>query len=399
MNARSQNSDAMSRHIEVSRIQSNSDTPPRSNVTDDRITIPGVYCPFPSAIHPKAYDFDRQTAEFLDESGLCNDQRERARLTTSLDGVAGRILPHGDDNVVQVCSDFIAWIFAFDDICDKPFPEAAAHSARAELIATMLRIQRAIEAPVEDCDDRYASSLQNIQNRLVEMAAPIHVERWTGALRGHFLAEAARLAMTAAGRIPSLDDYVFWRLDAAAAMATVTFVPIAMNIEMPPELWAERRIRSVTEMAATLSVWDSDIVSYAKESESVADGHNLVEVLRIARECSVEGALAAATAMRDRVMCRFLRLREELAADGNPSTAHYAQGLGHYVRGALEWARSTYRYRYFDDDQIALQDSRWSEAPSDDSSEPLPIPSIAWWWPRPGAFGSPARRSANIHLT
>ncbi|MFE7272520.1 hypothetical protein [Streptomyces sp. NPDC057623] len=87
--------------------------------------------------------------------------------------------------------------------------------------------------------------------------------------------------------------------------------------------------------------------------------------------------------MRDRIMCRFLLLREEVTAEGGPLINRYVQRLGHHAHGLLEWAMITDRYVYLDglsDGSLAFHGAGFCDTPSDSSAEPLPIPSIAWWW-------------------
>ncbi|GAA3842174.1 hypothetical protein GCM10022403_087780 [Streptomyces coacervatus] len=354
------------------------------------LKIPACYCPIPSLIHPNAAEIDACSVNFLARFGLCEEQQQRERVIAGLNRVAGLTIPRGDQVAVQVASDLAAWIFAFDDICD----EGPLGTRPGELIEAMSRLQRAIESPeLLVQDDPFAQALRDIRLRLNAVATPVQVARWVDAMRGYFFVEAYKACNIARNVAPNLSDYAFIRVYAAGALAFAVLPHIAEGIDLPSTVWEDRRIRALTEMADSVTMWDSDIFSYAKESHRSGDGHNLIDAVRNTYGYSSGQALKAAVAMRDRVMCRFLQLREEVTAEGDPLIRRYLQGLGHYIRGVLDWCLITDRYVYLDglsSSSLAFHTAGWRDTPSDDSPEPLPIPSIAWWW-SVGATGEASR--------
>ncbi|MDC0768705.1 terpene synthase family protein [Streptomyces sp. HD] len=344
------------------------------------LQIPAYYCPIAPLIHPQAAEIDACSVEFLARFNLCKEQKQRDRLEAGMGGVAGLIIPRGDQAAVQVASDLAVWVFAFDDICD----ESPLGSRPGELIEVMARLQRVIETPESPArNDPFAEALRDIRLRLGAVATPVQVGRWVEAMRGYFFVETYRAGNIARQLTPNLSDYAFISLHAGGTRAVVMLPHIAEGIDLPSAVWEDRRIRALTEMATSLGVWDTDIFSYAKESHRSSDGHNLIDVVRNTYGYPSDRALRAAVGMRDRVMCRFLRLREEVMAEGDPSTGRYLQSLGHYIRGLLDWCLNTDRYVYLDGlsgGSRAFCSTGWRDTPSDDSPEPLPIPSIAWWW-------------------
>jgi len=149
----------------------------------------------------------------------------------------------------------------------------------------------------------------------------------------------------------------------------------------PPRLLADRRVRAILEVAATLTDWETDVISFGKETERTGDGFNLIDAVCQDTGCGVDQAFERAMIMWDRMMTLFLRLRDRLMAE-LPQLAGYVAGLGQYIRGVLDWSLSTDRYVYLDGlgGTRAFTPGGWRDSPRDTSADPLPIPSISWWW-------------------
>lgn len=349
------------------------------NETSSPLQIPACYCPIPPAKHPKSAVFDQRSVDYLKRFGL-GDEEQQARLAAGMGESAGLMLPHGNEEAVQLFSDLLAWVTAFDDVCD----EGALRGRPGDLAETTARLLRVLEAPyLPTHGDPFAEALREARLRLDSLATPVQIGRWIEAMRGYFFVEVYKACNLVRGVSPTLDDYAYIRLYSAGVLAFTVLTHIVDNIPLSQETWEDRRVRALTEMATSVPLWDSDIFSYAKESHRSHDGHNLIDAVRTTFGHSPQEALRKAVALRDRVMCRFLRLRDEVAAEGDPLTNQYLQSLGHYVRGALDWCLSSERYGYLDGlsgGTVAFESMGWSETPSDDSPAPLPIASIAWWW-------------------
>jgi len=116
----------------------------------------------------------------------------------------------------------------------------------------------------------------------------------------------------------------------------------------------------------------------------------------------VDEAYERAMIMWDRMMTLFLRLRDRIVAE-LPQLGGYVAGLGEYIRGVLDWCRTTDRYVYLDGrgGPRAFTPGGWRATPRDSSTDPLPIPSVSWWWRYdPAVAADPAQQRHHPgHLT
>ncbi|WP_405672931.1 terpene synthase family protein [Streptomyces sp. NBC_01530] len=339
--------------------------------------IPPLYCPIAPAIHPEAKDIDDASVAFVERHGL-SSPHQRVRLATALNGMAGRLAPHGSREKVQLLSDLLLWFLIFDDLSD----EGALAGRPGELLGLMMRLQRTLDAPGPPIDQRpHTVALHEIRLRLEEIM-PAQVEHWVAEMCGCFLAEAHRAVADTDVSSPRYDvsDYVLNSFHAGGALAVVALLPGVEGIVLPPWARGNPRFQALAEIAACISVWDSDLFSYVKEMQSGTRINNLVHVLLCAREINEQEAVAAAVAMRNQLMDRFLLLSNAAAGDEALPVARYAGCLAQYVRGALDWCLLTTRYQAPVGRSALLPDVCVASAPSTDLTTPVGIPSIAWWW-------------------
>jgi squalene-hopene/tetraprenyl-beta-curcumene cyclase len=356
--------------------------------------LPAFFCPFPSAVHPLAEQADARSVEFMYRYGLCAGDAERARLAQAGCGeMVARACPTAPADLLQVTSDYNLWAFAFDDeYCD----EGQLQDRPGELADAVARIQRCVDVPEHTVypGDRYGASLREIRSRFARCSTPLEADRFADTMRGYFAAEVRKAGFVARGQRPGLDDYTLYRLYGGGTMVFTELIAVCNGCPAPPRLLADRRVRAIIEVAATLTVWGTDVFSFGKETERTGDGFNLIDAICQETGCEADEAYERAMIMWDRMMTLFLRLRGRLTAE-LPQLAGYVNGLGQYIRGVLDWCQTTKRYVYLDGlrGTRAYTPGGWRATPRDSSTDPLPIPSVSWWWRYdPATTASPAQQ-------
>jgi hypothetical protein len=116
---------------------------------------------------------------------------------------------------------------------------------------------------------------------------------------------------------------------------------------------------------------------------------NIIDLLSLERGYSHRQAFDEAMALRDRVMCLFLRLRDEVTKTASAELCCHIGGLGRWIQGNIEWGLSSDRYLKPDGSLTTTLPSQspdiWRETPVDSSNEAPPIPAISWWWEQLGS--------------
>lgn len=340
-----------------------------------------LYCPIPPTIHPHADAVEARTQEWTARQRLYVDKRGLTRLSRLRAGeFVSRIMPSGPEAALQVAVDFFVWLFAFDDaFCDEDAFGQPPH----DLAVYVGLLGHLLDSPHTRIlsEDPFAQSLRSLQQRLTRHASPVQMHRWADAVRGYLHGQVWEAANRDAQRVCDIDSYVALRLYSGAVLACPTLIDVVNGHELPTAELTRPLVRAASEVAATLVIWDNDLISHQKELRTHTELHNLLTVLMHTQRCSVAEARHEALKMRDALMSLLLRLLAQGQVGASPALSLYLRGLGHFVRANIDW--SNVSGRYFDQEVRAPTDSVMAfEAPTTGVSalEPLPIPSVQWWW-------------------
>jgi hypothetical protein len=218
--------------------------------------------------------------------------------------------------------------------------------------------------------------LRDVASQLRRLATPSQRVRFAAAHRAWLFGVAWQIGNRRRGHLPGLAEYLAMRLHSAGGGPTFALVEIAGGEEVPASEMDAPVVRAVTEMAIMVAALDNDRHSFSNEMRRGQTDQNVFTVLMRQRGCTLDEAGYAAVALRDRILCRFLRVREALLPRASGPLRRYLTGLGHGIRGNAEWGQRVPRYRGPGDPA----EPTWATRPVADGTGPPPVPSIAWWW-------------------
>jgi hypothetical protein len=352
------------------------------------LRIPPIYSPIPPAIHPRHAAIDARTRAWAQKWKIGSEELRNRLVEHDIGTFAARILPEGDEEIVSILADFVLWLFGVDDgHCE----EGELGRRPDELAAMLLRLLRVAQNPEVPMliDDPLANGLRDLQRRISRRATAGQAARWVDALREYFFSVVWEAGHRSARTVPDQNDYTLMRLYSGATSVVLPLLEMGHGYELQPHERDHTRVRAAAEMAFFIITWDNDIFSHHKESRGADYYLNVLRVLEQEYALTSDQALAEAINQRDRVMCLFTRLYEELRTQASPQLRQYLRSLASFIRGAQDWGISSLRYTTPDDP--AQLPTTFHDMPTDSSHEPLPIPAISWWW---DLF--PARRPSRL---
>lgn len=358
--------------------------------------IPPFYCPIPYKQAPGADLLDQNSVKWMDKLNIYRDRTHRDYLARTNVGLfAALAVPDGPLERRQVQSDLFLFSFALDDAL---FDERNTLDPRSdvELARTLMWLDRTLQAPEARPDGDVSwlvAGLDDIRRRVAELATPLQYAQWVSAYRSYFLDAYLELALRTEPL--SLNDYTTARLGDGAMQMLQPMIAIVGGYELGHDELADPRVRALADMCSLITMWDNDMLGahkerYRAEHYDYVLPDSLLSVLAKQRRCSPEEAIPHAMALRDTVMCRFDELQQDVLADardGEP-LARYVTGLGQWLRGYLDWALTSTRYR---DPRNPGDTTPGSELtmPTTWASHPAPhpdrldLPTLAWWFHRP----------------
>ncbi|MFD0854468.1 hypothetical protein ACFQ07_19690, partial [Actinomadura adrarensis] len=197
--------------------------------------------------------------------------------------------------------------------------------------------------------------------------------RWSRALYGYLFYQVWEVGHRAAGSVPDLDSYLVARIFTSSLPVGIAWLEIANGYRIPDGELHSPSVRALGEMCCAVIGYDNDIISHWKETRRGGDGINLIDVLSRELQAPPAKALTEAVALRDRVLHRYLRLREQTLPGVSEPTRRYIGDLDAWIRGHIDWAMNSRRYR---NPEVPV--SGVADSPS--RVDMAPVRGVAHWW-------------------
>jgi hypothetical protein len=175
----------------------------------------------------------------------------------------------------------------------------------------------------------------------------------------------------------TVHEYMAIRMGSGGASAAAGYLEAIEGIELTGHEWASPQVVAATEAGLFAASLDNDRYSYTRDSDRDAGNFNLIGLLQREKPLnSSRQTVIQAVAIRDRILLLYLRLREQLWPGASQELRCYLGAVDRAISGNIAFGTSNIRYLAPGAEaMISL-----TEEPSDASAEPLPYPTIAWWW-------------------
>lgn len=303
-------------------------------------------CPIPARMSPHADDTQSWLDGWLREDRLPLQEGALDRLTAAgFARYAARLYPAAEPADLRVLSALFTWFFLLDDACDG---DGGGNPDRVRgLRAGVLRLLR--DGP----SARHSGFTGPLRRMLVETWQPVR-RRMSSAWRSRFVDAVAHHldgALTeamnkAAGRPPTVAEYVELRRATSAAYVSYALTGFATDVVLPDAVYQHPLVRRISAVGNDLLSWFNDLVSLDRDVTG-SGGHNLV--LSVAREerLPIDAAVRAVQERWRLGMREFMELRAAVPAFGpaiDEPLAHYLDAVANSVRGTVDWSLESARY-------------------------------------------------------
>jgi 5-epi-alpha-selinene synthase len=311
----------------------------------EQVVLPELYCPFPPVNNEHADTVHRETVEWAWHFGLLsNDQAYHLFRGTNIGRLAARFHPDALREDLRLLSDWYAWMFLRDDRCDdSEIGEHPEHLAVGD--ARFLEVLKG-EEPTRR-DEPLTHAMHDLRRRLFPRASDAWTRRFLRTVREHFQSSLWEATNRARGVVPDLETYIRMRRITGGILVDLDLIEVIEGLRLPPETRQHHTVRSLARASNNVACWANDLFSLEKELER-GDVHNLVVVLRHAEGLTLQEAINLGVRMHNAEVHRFVELESRLPAFGrtlDAKLARYVKALRTRMRGNLDWARESQRYR------------------------------------------------------
>lgn len=352
------------------------------------IRIDPIWCPLELNVKPDGEAHQKASENFFERHGfdLCAMRSAKAMATGSL---ACMWAPHGDDDGVQLLSDWLMWALQFDDAyCDSG--DLSTDPLRFSYLASAVMNRTSCPREVSTKDDRqrgFELTLQDIFSRFEQRTDCSHVLYLSAAHFQWMMGVVCGITDRTSSYFRSLDEHLVVRPMDGAGRVSVELTRLAARRKFAHQWRYDRTIWAIIHLTEILLTVSTDIASYAWEHHQKHLESNIVAILAKERGCSIPVAVDLSRHFVEELIQLFVDLKAELISRGDPEIAELTEDMSNIVRGVLEWQRLLPRYILSPQKITAAGDDGFDIQPIHEISRdrnfttPFPRPkSIQWLW-------------------
>jgi 5-epi-alpha-selinene synthase len=312
----------------------------------ESVTLPEIYCPFPSALNPHAEDSERYAVEWADRFGLAGVDDSNGIARARLGHLSGYVYPTVSKQALRVGTAWFDWLMLYDDIwLDK---RARVEQLTPERVAAFHERAMAIMggAPADAGDEPLLACLEDIRASFLQLRPDWDMRPFLSRFHNYLQSGYWEAANLWDGVVPRLATYVNMRRQTGSLFATYQVGALMKGIRLTPEVRGHAALEQLEIMANNYTCWQNDVYSFLRE---YTDGtvNNLVIVLRHEHDCGFQEAVDRAAAMCRAEVEAYVELRERLPRIGLPvddELESYLRLLESWMRGLMDWTAATRRY-------------------------------------------------------
>ncbi|HEY4035015.1 MAG TPA: hypothetical protein VGL94_13730, partial [Ktedonobacteraceae bacterium] len=272
------------------------------------ITIPDIYCPFPSLISPYVEKLHQHCLRFAKQFHLVQQGKAFRHFSTCrFAWFVARVYPFAEFDDLTLIADWNCIFFLFDNQLDegniRKQPERI-QLAIEHLIAIMSDPSITPQSPI-------AEAFADFWQRTVHNTNPDWQRRFIDSMAKYLFACLWQAQNHVQGHIPDVDTYVEKRRLAAATLPVLDLIDIALRITLPPHVYESQELQSLRLITANMVCWVNDLYSLPKELAH-GDTHNLVVILQHAHKCSLDDAIYHTCRMIEDEVRLFIDIEQHL---------------------------------------------------------------------------------------
>ncbi|KAL0945451.1 hypothetical protein HGRIS_000941 [Hohenbuehelia grisea] len=310
-------------------------------VVPDHFILPDLVsdCHYPLRVNAHCFKVARASERWLLDAANHNARKRRAFMGLKAGELTAACYPDADASHLQVCVDFMNYLFNLDDWLDE-FDVGGTHGMHRCCIDAM-------HDPLNyQTEYRAGKMTKSFFGRFIQTGGPGCAKRFIHTMDLFFKAVAVQAADRAKGHIPDLESYVTVRRDTSGCKPCFALIEYAARIDLPDHVAEHPIIRSMEEATNDLVTWSNDLFSYNVE-QSRSDTHNMIPVIMHQSGLDLQQAVDFVGGLCKSSIQRFETDRKNLPSWGKKidrDVAIYVEGLQNWIVGSLHWSFDSERY-------------------------------------------------------
>jgi|SRR5581483_1061950 len=295
--------------------------------------------PFAAGVNPLAAEAQAASLDWALGLGLvAGDEQLRALGRQKLGWLPARAFHSAPREPLQLAADWTTLSCLLDDRVER----LAASGGLIRISDELSRLLYAFAG--READRPFERGFGDLGRRLRALAAPGQVRQFAAALESLFSGRLWQAIHHARGLEPSVEAYCTMRELTIGLSPQFLLGELCEDAPLGELARAHPALSRLGAAASRCVGWASDLFTHEKKRER-RDAHNLV--LLLAGSVPLDEAVRRVVERHDAEVRAFLDAEARLPSfgAGDPPVRRYVGMLQAWMRGHLDWARDTARYR------------------------------------------------------
>lgn len=315
--------------------------------------LPGLYCPFVSAVNMHVNRADMHTTNWVKKHRLVPSEESWAFYhRQKFTWMVARMFPNAGLHALSIAADLNTLLFVLDDQFDEQTEGTAAIKQRehfASLVTALIDIMKHNKQVTLEKGGPVLSAVSNFWKRIRKLGTLGWQVRFIESLQEAFAANLWRIEHVNRIKQPSLEEYMKWRPIFSGASFFAYLVEAIEGFRLPDYIFLDGTVQKLIQLCSSTICWANDLFSFNKELEQ-GDEMNLVMLIRNKRQCSIDDAVVHAVKIHDYEVKQFQQLARNLPSfdpETDVELERYIKALGLMMRGNIDWStKDTERYHF-----------------------------------------------------
>ncbi|EJT99588.1 terpenoid synthase [Dacryopinax primogenitus] len=326
----------------------------------ESVVIPDLIAmePFEFRINPLDSIIGPATDKWLETPGVLTTKKMQKTQKVLNAGLLGAMCwpDINDRERLQVCTDFVNFLFHLDDLTDD-MDGKSAETVREAVIDPMDNPEKWMKK-IERGEAHGISALAlDLWLRICHTATPVVSKRFRDTFDTFFVAVTEEAVDRKKKVIRGVQDYIDRRRVNGAVRSCFALIEYANDFELPEEVFDHPTIRKLEDWANDLITWANDILSFPIEYER-GDSSNIAMSVMHEKGLGVQDAMDHSSKLFGDVVENYVTARATLPSWGpeiDKMVELYLHGMEYWVIGSTEWCFWTQRYF---EDGLAVREKR-----------------------------------------
>jgi Terpene synthase family 2, C-terminal metal binding len=312
-------------------------------------TIPKLYCPFHSAIHPDMNEIEEHTNQWvLDFNLIGSIEMLHKYKQQRFAAMISRSYPFGAYADLSAWCDLNTLLFIVDDQLDE---EGIIKDKEAFLRfeSEFLEILEKFKKCTIEKEGPILTALSDFWNRMLLRSGVIWQKKFVQGIKDMFAGGMWQFNLIANNTNPELNEYIKIRQYLGAANLATDSLEVTGKISLKEEIYDNPSVHRLTEICRNAICFANDLFSLSKEiAQSNGANFNLVTILQHKNDSTTEQAIRETALIHDNYVREFIKIAEEsyIYDEATNSMLHkYIQALEYLMNGNIDWSTmDTSRY-------------------------------------------------------